>query len=180
MLKFNIQDPTYGENNPFNYTALDKILLKTTFKKLDYNDSNIESAIDEFSQLDSNKAFLANVPDFYHYGLKINLNRHTNYNDFIHLLSLFAKYKLDRYAFDMRDDKMYIVDIFNIPESKEKIIGCYNDWSLHYPEKKKTFYQEFIETFNQYITPVAKSFNKTIAIYIGFIILIFASYRNKK
>src|SRR6218665_1462654 len=104
LLKFNIHDPTYGEDNHFNYTALDKLLNKTTFQELDYKSSDLESAIYEFSELDSNQAFLARIPNFYHYGLKINLNNQATYNDFVHLLSIFAKYKLDRYAFDIRDD----------------------------------------------------------------------------
>lgn len=181
LLKLNMPDPGYRGGISYDYSMLDKIRKEVVFKELGYNASGLESAISEFSELDSNQAFLKTIPIDYQYGLRIKLSNQTSYETFVNLVSLCHKYQVNRYAFDIRFDELYIFDIFNRPKVEE-MVGCvspfYNDLLICSLVKEKTLFDEISEDVKSYINPVIKSFNKTVVIFIGFLTIVFVAYRN--
>lgn len=180
LLKLNMPAPAYGKGISYDYSMLDKVRKEAVLKDLDYNDPKLEEKIHEFSKLDSNQAFLEKISVDYQYGYRVRLSNLTSYETLVKLISTCQKYKLTRYALDLRYNEMYIYDIFNRPKSNEKIIGCvFDNFVICSLDINKSFSQKMAETFNHYITPITKSFNKTIGIYIGFMALVFVAYRNR-
>lgn len=180
LLKLNMPEPSYGNSHFYNYSMLDKMRKEAVVKELDCNDPNLETAIHEFSKLDSNQAFLEKIPKAdYQYGLKIKLSTKTTYETFVNLINICHKYQVDRYAFDLRYNEMYIVDIFNKPEDTEMLPIFSLGNCLVFVEPEKTFILEIAENFNNYISPIVRSFNKTLPVYIGFLAIVFVAYRKR-
>ncbi|RYU94425.1 hypothetical protein [Emticicia agri] len=179
LLKLNMPEPVYRGGWSYDYSMLDKIRKETVLKDFESNNPNLEETIYEFSKLDSNQAFLEKILVNYQYGLRIKLNHKTTYETLVKLLNACKKYKLSRYPIDLRYNEMYIFDIFNMPKEdkilQEGLLLLGNCIIIEEPES--TFSQKLTETFNNYITPVAKSFNKTLIIYIGFLSIVFVAYR---
>jgi hypothetical protein len=180
LLKLNMPEPSYGNSHFYNYSMLDKMQKEAVVKELDCNDPILETAILEFSKLDSNQAFLEKIPVVdYQYGLKIKLTNQTTYESFVNLVNICHKYQVNRYAFDLRYNEMYIVDIFNKPQETEMLpLLLFGDCIITI-EPAKTFSQAIAENFNNYVSPIVRSFNKTLPVYIGFLAIVFVAYRKR-
>jgi hypothetical protein len=182
FLKLNMPAPSYGNGIGYDYSMLDKIRKEAFLKDLDFNDPKLEERIHEFSRLDSNQAFLEQIPvNGYQCGFKIKINSQTTYETFVKLLNICHKYQMQRYAYDLRYDEMYIVDIFYRPqkETPPQLSPIFLGDCIVIEEPEKTVIQVIAEKVNNYILPIAKSFIKTLPVYLGFLALVFVAYRKK-
>ncbi len=117
FLKLNLPEPYYGNSFLFNYTTLDRIRKEVVFKEFNSQKStNFDSIFKQFIKVKYDSTLLLTLPKNYQHGIKTKLNKNTKYKNLVAILNLCEKYKIERYALDLRYDEVYIYEILNEPK----------------------------------------------------------------